>query len=145
MTWAGSGIGRATARRLASEGALVGRHRHGGVVVAENDALIALLRRGRKSKVYVCDISDSYQVRIRGQQDRGGQRSDPRSGRDRGGSAPWPGRPNNPSAEWSRIIDVNLRWTLLQVSSGCCCLCWKSRGRILKHGSFHRLAPSAQP
>jgi NAD(P)-dependent dehydrogenase (short-subunit alcohol dehydrogenase family) len=135
VTGAGSGIGRATAQRLAGEGASIA-----GVDVVESslastDGLIE--SAGGQSKGYVCDISDPGQVAS----------TVARIAADGeaihalvniAGIGALANSTEQPFAEWSRIIGVNLTGTFLMCQAVLPYLL-ESRGRILNMASISGL------
>jgi NAD(P)-dependent dehydrogenase (short-subunit alcohol dehydrogenase family) len=132
VTGAGSGIGRATALRLASEGAFVAGVDLVEPSLAETDALIE--SAGGESKGYVCDISDPHQVSTA----VSGIVADNETIHalvNIAGIGALANTTEQPLAEWSRIIDVNLTGTFLMCQAVLPSLL-ESRGRILNMASI---------
>jgi NAD(P)-dependent dehydrogenase (short-subunit alcohol dehydrogenase family) len=132
VTGAGSGIGRATALRLTSEGAFVAGIDAVESSLAETDAMIA--SAGGMSKGYVCDISDPQQVsaalsRIVADCEAIHALA------NIAGIGALANTTEQPFAEWSRIVDVNLTGTFLMCQATLPYLL-ESRGRILNMASI---------
>ena len=131
VTGAGSGIGRATAQRLASEGASIGCVDWIESSLAETNALIA--GEGGRSAGYVCDISDPTQVtaavdRILADTDA------VHALVNIAGIGTLAHSTEQPFAEWARILDVNLTGTFLMCQAVLPSLL-ESHGRILNMAS----------
>jgi NAD(P)-dependent dehydrogenase (short-subunit alcohol dehydrogenase family) len=132
VTGAGSGIGRATAIRLASEGASVAGIDVVEPALAETDALIQAA--GGQSKGYVCDISDPQQVTTAvGRIVADGEAIHALV--NIAGIGSLANTTEQPFAEWSRVIDVNLTGTFLMCQAVLPSLL-ASGGRILNMASI---------
>lgn len=131
VTGAGSGIGRATAQRLASEGASVACVDWVESSLAQTNALIQA--EGGKSQGYTCDISDRDQVGAAVEEilaDTDGVHALVNIA----GIGTLAHTTEQPLAEWARIIDVNLTGTFLMCQAVLPALL-ESRGRIVNMAS----------
>lgn len=131
VTGAGSGIGRATAVRLASEGASVGCVDWIESSLTGTNDLIAAA--GGRSQGYVCDISDPEQVigtvgRILADADA------VHALVNIAGIGVLAHSTEQPFAEWARIINVNLTGTFLMCQAVLPSLL-ESHGRIVNMAS----------
>jgi NAD(P)-dependent dehydrogenase (short-subunit alcohol dehydrogenase family) len=132
VTGAGSGIGRATARRLAAEGGSVACVDWIASSLDETNALIEAA--GGKSRGYTCDISDPEQVAAAVNRILADTAA-VHALVNIAGIGSLAHSTDQPLAEWARIIDVNLTGTFLMCQAVLPSLL-ESGGRIVNMASI---------
>jgi NAD(P)-dependent dehydrogenase (short-subunit alcohol dehydrogenase family) len=134
VTGAGSGIGRATAERLAAEGASVvvaDVDEHGG-----KETVVAIASAGGKATFVRADVTEEADVRTMiafAEQTYGGLDI---LHNNAGTTVGPPRYPETPVEQWSRIVDINLRGVILGTQLGIEAMRKRGGGAIVQTASL---------